>query len=363
MQGSQIQLDSGQKIQLTGGQNNVYKGTVKMEQDGVYHVAGIAEGQPVRVSEDFFIEARKANPPQIALVRPGRGDYHASPIEEVTIAAKATDEYPLNGVTLHYSVNGGPETAIDLQKQKGGKEVDGSTTISLESFKLVPGDLVSVYATAKDANAEARTDMIFIQADPFEREFSQSQQGGGGGGGGGGGQANDPAQISQREKEIISQTFKQEADKNSTAQQAAEISKLLSQAQATLRDQSVKLSDRLQARELTEEMKAIGSFQKDMDLRFGSDVSGRAATAAAEVERRPPQRAEGAAIPAARRSHVPADSGRVRTKAAVAVVVAARRAIWPRFSILSSIPRRISMRRARPLLPRKSRRPSSWPMR
>ena len=74
-------------------------------------------------------------------------------------------------------MNGGPETAIDLQKQKGGKQVDGSTTISLKSFKLVPGDLVSVYATAKDANAEARTDMIFIQADPFEREFSQSQHG------------------------------------------------------------------------------------------------------------------------------------------------------------------------------------------
>ena len=98
LQGGQIQLDNGQKIQLTGGQNNVYRGTVKMDQDGVYHVAGVEEGQPVRVSEDFFIEARKANPPQIALVRPGRGDYHASPIEEVTVAAKATDEYGLNGV-------------------------------------------------------------------------------------------------------------------------------------------------------------------------------------------------------------------------------------------------------------------------
>jgi hypothetical protein len=260
LQGSRIQLDNGEKIQLTGGENNVYKGTVKMEKDGVYHVAGIAEGQPVRVSEDFFIEARKANPPQIALVRPGRGDYHASPIEEVTIAAKATDEYPMNGVTLHYSVNGGPETTVDLLKQKGGKEVDGSTTISLESFKLVPGDLVSVYATAKDANAEAHTDMIFIQADPFEREFSQSQQGGGGGGGGG----NQSAQISQREKEIISQTFKQQSDKNATAQQATDVAKLLAQAQATLRDQSVTLSGRLQARDLTEEMKAIGSFQKDM---------------------------------------------------------------------------------------------------
>src|ERR1700722_11394126 len=198
--GGQIQLDNGQKVQLTEARSNVYHGAVKMDKDGVYHVAGVEEGQPVRVSEDFFIEARKATPPQIGLVRPGRGDYHASPIEEVTVAAKATDEYGLNAIALHYSVNGGPETTVDLLQQKGKKQADGSTTLSLESFKLVPGDLVRVYATAKDGNSEAHTDMMFIQADPFEREFSQSQQSGGGGGGGQG--ANDPAQISQREKEI-----------------------------------------------------------------------------------------------------------------------------------------------------------------
>jgi hypothetical protein len=260
--GSQIQLDNGQQVKLTAGQNNVYHGTVKMDRDGVYHVAGVEQGQPVRVSEDFFIEARKASPPQISLARPGH-DYHASPIEEVTVAAKATDEYGLHGVTLHYSVNGGPETTVDLLKQNGAKQADGSTTLSLETFKLIPGDLVSVYATAKDGNAEAHTDMMFIQADPFEREFSQSQTSGGGGGGGGGG--GDPsAEISQREKEIISATFKQQGDKNSTQQQATDIAKLLSQSQSTLRDQAVSLSDRLQARELTDEVKAIGDFQKDM---------------------------------------------------------------------------------------------------
>src|SRR5581483_9962210 len=151
--GGQIQLDNGQPIQLTGGANNVYHATVKMDRDGVYHVAGIEQGQPVRVSEDFFIEARKANPPQISLVRP-RGDYHANPIEEVTVAAKAMDEYGLTDFALHYSVNGGPETTVDLLRQKREKQADGSTTISLEAFKLVPGDLVSIYATAKDANAE-----------------------------------------------------------------------------------------------------------------------------------------------------------------------------------------------------------------
>jgi hypothetical protein len=263
LEGGQIQLDDGQRIRLTGGQNNVYHGTVKMDRDGVYHVAGVEQGQPVRVSEDFFIEARKANPPQISLVRPSRGDYHASPIEEVTVTAKAIDEYGLKDVALHYSVNGGPETTVDVLRQKGDKQTEGSTTLSLEEFQLVPGDLISVYATAKDANAEAHTDMIFIEADPFLREFSQSQVSGGGGGGAGGG-GDQPAQISQREKEIISATFKQQGDKNSTPQHATDIAKLLSQSQATLHDQAVTLAGRLQARELTSELQAISEFQKDM---------------------------------------------------------------------------------------------------
>src|SRR5258708_40303593 len=150
------------------------------------------------------MEPRKPNPPQISLVRP-RGEYHSSPIEEVTVAAKAPGEYGLSGVALYYSVNGGPETTVDLLKKKGEKQVDGSTTLSLEDFKLVPGDLISVYATAKDANAEAHTDMMFIQADPFEREFSQSQAGGGGGGGGGG---HDAPGICGRGKVTLSSTIK-----------------------------------------------------------------------------------------------------------------------------------------------------------
>ena len=56
--------------------------------------------------------------------------------------------------------------------------------ISLEDLKLTPGDVIAVYATARDGHSQAQTDISFIQVDPFEREFSQSQQAGGGGGGG-----------------------------------------------------------------------------------------------------------------------------------------------------------------------------------
>lgn len=255
-------VNDDQQIHLTAGEGNVYKGTVHMEKDGVYHVAALDQGQPVRLSNDYFIEARKAEPPNVIIARPGH-DYRASPIEEVTVAVKADDEFGLSDMTLHYSVNGGPEQTINLLKQKGAKQADGSTVLSLEDFKAVPGDVVSLYAIAKDAHSESRTDISFIQADPFEREFSQAQaMGGGGGGGGGMGDQND---ISQREKEIIAETWKHEGDKKATQQDGADAAKFLSGVQAKLGEQARSLAGRMQSRELSQENDEFGSFVKDMN--------------------------------------------------------------------------------------------------
>jgi hypothetical protein len=256
-------LDDAQRIQLTGGEGNVYKGTVRMEKDGVYHVAALDEGQPVRLSNDFFIEARKAEPPNVIIAKPGH-DYRASPIEEVTVAVKADDEFGVSEMSLHYSVNGGPEQTIDLLKQKGVTQADGSAMLSMEDFKAVPGDVVSVYAIAKDAHSESRTDISFIQADPFEREFSQAQAAGGGGGGGGGGM-NDQNDISQREKEIIAETWKHQGDKKATQQEAADAAKFLSGVQAKLGEQARSLAGRMQSRELSQQNEEFNSFVKDMN--------------------------------------------------------------------------------------------------
>src|SRR5258708_39351925 len=102
-----------------------------MEKEGVYHVAALDQGQPVRLSNDFFIEARKAEPPSVIIARPGH-DYRANPIEEVTVAVKADDEFGLSEMTLHYSVNVGAEQSVDLLKQKATKQADGTTTVSLQ---------------------------------------------------------------------------------------------------------------------------------------------------------------------------------------------------------------------------------------
>jgi len=256
-------MDSGQPLHLTGGEGNRYRGTIHMDKDGAYHVAAMDQGQQVRLSEDYFISTSKANPPSIAINRPGQ-DYRASPIEEVTVGVKAGADFGLNNVSLHYSVNGGPEQTVSLLKEPGAKSSNSNTTLSLEDFKLVPGDVVSLYATAKDAHAESRTDIGFIQADPFEREFSQSQQSGGGGGGGGGQGQGNQTDISRREKELIAATWKQQNDKTSTPQQAADMGKVLSEAQVKLREQVLALSGRMQSRDLAEANEEFNSFERDM---------------------------------------------------------------------------------------------------
>ena len=257
----QLTLDDGQAIHLKDEGGNKYQGTIHMQKDGAYHVAAIDQSQPVRLSEDYFIATEKATPPEVAVSRPG-GDYRASPIEEVTVGVKATDQFGLNDLHLHYSVNGGPDRDVNLLTSPGSKTADGSYILRLEDFKLVPGDLVSLYATAKDGHAESRTDITFIQADPFEREFSQSQQMGGAGGGGGG--QNNQMEISRREKELIAATWKQQNDKNATPKDAAATGQFLSDAQQKLRDQVMALSARMESRDLSEANEEFNGFQKDM---------------------------------------------------------------------------------------------------
>ena len=349
----QLALDDGQPIQLTGGDGNHYRGTVHMEKDGAYHVAAIDEGQPVRLSEDYFIATDKAQPPEISLDRP-RGDYRASPIEEVTLGVKAADQFGLNDVHLHYSVNGGPERSVSLLDKPGAKSADGSHTLALEDFKLAPGDVVSVYASARDGHAEAHTDISFIQVDPFEREFSQSQQSGGGGGGGGGG-ANNQTEISKREKELIAATWKQQNDKTATAKDAGGCRKVsLRRAAETSRPGDGVVGAHQEPRSLRGHRRVFRFRQRYAGGRrshgaFGGQTESHAVEGCASAG------AESAAGAAARGSDLPQDPGSLRPERWRRWQAAATQAAtWPASSISNWTRRRTSMKLRRTFLPRSS---------
>src|ERR1017187_9175563 len=195
-----LMMDDGSKLTLRNGPDGILVATVPILKDGQFHIAALEGGDDVRLSEDYFIEAQRDKPPEIKMTRPGR-DFKASPIEEVTVQVEASDDFGLKNVELHYSVNGAPEKIVAMPA--GGKSATGTSTIALEDYKVEPGDVVSLYALAKDARTKTSTDIYFVEVQPFERNYTQQQ----GGDPGGGDEEKD--QISKRQKEIIAATWNQ----------------------------------------------------------------------------------------------------------------------------------------------------------
>ena len=145
-------FDDGTKLLLRAGENGLRMARVPIRKDGMYHIAAVDQGEDVRLSPDYFIEAEKDEPPTVRITRPER-DARVNPIEEVTVAVEGQDDFGLNDLSLHYSVNGDAEKTVSLLKSKGLQTASGTTTIALEDFKLSPGDLVSLYATSRDAHS------------------------------------------------------------------------------------------------------------------------------------------------------------------------------------------------------------------
>jgi hypothetical protein len=252
-------FDDGTKLLLRAGEGGLRTASVPIRKDGMYHIASVEQGEDVRLSEDYFIEAQKDEPPTVRITRPA-GDARVNPIEEVTVGVEGQDDFGLTDLSLHYSVNGGPEKSVSLLNRQGAKSAAGATTIALEDYHLSPGDLVSMYATSRDARTTSRTDMFFIQTEPFEREYSQSQESGGGAGG-----DQDENRISQREKEIIAATWNQIKDTSGDGSAAASNAAFLSGVQSKLRDQARSLANRMKARQLAGASQEFQSFTQDME--------------------------------------------------------------------------------------------------
>ncbi len=254
-------LDNGQKIGLTSTSGNWLKAELPITRDGSYHVAALDGGETIRISDDYFIEAKKDEPPTVRIERPGQ-DPRVSPIEEVPVSVEASDDFGVRSLDLHYSVNGAAEQVARFKSQ-GARDEKGHTTLYLENFKLAPGDVISMYATASDANKTTKSDILFVQTEAFDYKFSQSQQAGGmgGGGGGGGGQDNN---ISERQKQIIAATFNELRGESKSKASIQEQAHFLSDTEGKLGAQAKTLAERMSNRELSQASSEFDNFSKLM---------------------------------------------------------------------------------------------------
>lgn len=259
LEGGLLVLDDGTRLSLRREAGLTARAELEVKRDGSFHFAALDGGAPVRLSGDYFIEARPERAPEVRLTRPGR-DARVSPIEEVTVEAEAADDFGLQGLEITYSVNGGEPRTVRLPVERGAKEARGRTVIALEEFKLQPGDIVALSATARDARISAQTDIFFLEAQPFEREFLQSQTMAGGGMEGDGEEEND---IVQRQKEIIAATWNQVRSVRPRPQ-AREDAAFLSGMQQKLAGQAQSLAQRMRSRQLAATNEEFQKFSIEM---------------------------------------------------------------------------------------------------
>lgn len=278
---------NGDSLTMTA-EGTVATATLEVAEEGEYFVSTLFNGEPVRLSDTYFIDVVADDRPVVQVLKPGR-DWRASNIEEVSVRIQASDDFGLERLELHYAVNGGEWqiTQLDVEGDYVVSEeilyledidtLDDSEILDFFSGQapevvdtgytgLEPGDLISYFAEAHDRESSMRTDLYFVEVQPFERSFSQSQAGGGGGMGG----AGEQSEISQRQKEILVATWNLIREQDDQAgyqdeQQIEDNGALLAEMQRTLAEQTQTLASRTRARQLTNADEQIRSFVQSLE--------------------------------------------------------------------------------------------------
>ena len=201
-------LADGSRIAFTARDDVTLTGVFEVSADDTYRVAlSDADGLSNPGEMQYFIRAIDDRPPDVRILRPA-GDRSVTPLEEVTIEARADDDYGLERFELVYAVRGGEEQAVLLPGSVGATTRAGIHVLYIEDLDVEPGDFLTYYARALDQNrakasTEARSDIFFLDVAPFEQEFveaqSQSQRGDGGTG---------LADLAAAQREVIVATWK-----------------------------------------------------------------------------------------------------------------------------------------------------------
>ena len=123
--------------------------TITVSEDGAYRVALADADGLTSEGMEYFIRLMDDRPAEVHVLRPV-GDQGITPLEEVTIEARADDDYGIASFELVYAVAGGKEKVVPFTSV-GGTNVAriGSRLLAAEDLGVKPGDVVSYYARAR----------------------------------------------------------------------------------------------------------------------------------------------------------------------------------------------------------------------
>jgi len=233
-------VNDSQRIPLRPLNNGIFQGNLTLQDYGIYYVKLTdKEDKNNKFPEEYQITPVDDELPIITITEPQR-DVRVNAVEEVLLAASATDDFGISRVQLKYSINGNEEKPVDLidNDLRETTKVSGSHIFYLEDFILEPGDIISYYVEAEDnfhKDNPAVTDMYFIEVVPFDAKYTQvnnQQDGGAQQGSQQGG-----SQMVLNQQMIIAATWKLYRLRNEkTPEDFEESREALVQAQTNLRD-------------------------------------------------------------------------------------------------------------------------------
>jgi hypothetical protein len=226
----------GQRIPLERAPGGAFETTLPIKADGSYRVALTSrDGLSSPGDTEYFIRVLDDRPPEVRIIRPA-SDRQVTPLDEVTIEARADDDYGLEGFDLVYSVRGGRSRVVPFKGERSPLTATGRHTLYLEDLDVVPGDFVTYYARARDVGrgkqaTEARSDIYFLEVTPFDQEFSAAQSNAMSAGGG---RSMDDLVTAQ--KDVVVATWK--LDRRSSAGRSAADVQTVARAQADVRQRT-----------------------------------------------------------------------------------------------------------------------------
>ena len=232
-------MGTGRRVALDEGTERSLESTLRISGHGSYRVALVDQDGLIGAGEtEYFIRVMDDRPPTVRIVRPA-SDRQVTPIEEVTIEARADDDYGLERVELVYSVLGGAAHVTPIGSAPLGTSLTAVHTLLLEDLDVRPGDFLTYYARARDVSrgrksSEVRSDIFFLEVRNFEEEFARAQTTAGMGG-----RSGDTSDLAAAQKEIIVATWRLDRLSDVGGPSDADI-KVLARAQGELKQRAAK---------------------------------------------------------------------------------------------------------------------------
>ena len=237
----QLALGAGAQPLRSSGDRSVDADLVLSRDDSYRVRLHDRDGLASAGDSEYFIRLMDDRPPDVRIMRPA-GDQGITPLQEVTIEARADDDYGVSTLELVFAVGGGREHAVPFSVLTGTPiQRTGSHLLAAEELEVRPGDVITYYARARDVargkrSSETKSDMFFLEVKPFSEEFvaAQSQAGAAQGG--------DPQidSLISAQKEIISATWN--IERRSQGGRSADDIAAIAKAQAELKARAERMS-------------------------------------------------------------------------------------------------------------------------